>query len=303
MENFIHSVKYFFRKFCYRIKKFFVKKEEEPVPEEKPNDVKMFIKQMPKTEILKYDKNRDGKIDVEDVRGLVDDILSGKIDFSMDVNNDGDIDISDVVGLVNIILQIDSERELSANLFGYDFVRQPANMIYYKTYNNKPCDVFNPDGFGAKMVSNDYSADLGYGIIEFEKNITAVPDHAFYFGTELVNLSIPKKVVNIGAHAFANCKRLESIVLAESVERINLVQSLSEGGSFAFDDCVKLKNIVSLAKKAPAIDWSTFRDMGSSIEDRILYVVKGSTGYETWMEVGTGISVMLGNYGFEMKYI
>ena len=298
MKDICFRLRYLLLRLIFRIRKWF-SQSEETIPEENSDSVKMRLKQLPHSEILSYDKNNDGKVDEKDVRALVEDILSGNSDLGMDVNEDGEIDISDVVGLVNIILEIERERELSTKLLGFDFVDQPSNVIRYKTYNNKPCDIFNKDGFGAEIVANTYN---DYGIIVFNGTITSIPNYAFYFGTEITALSIPKKVRNIGAHAFANCKRLETIVLGDSIEKINLVQSLSEGGSFAFDDCINLKNIISLAKEAPAIDWSTFRDMGN-ITDRKLYIERSSNGYEEWLSTGVGFATYLGNYGFVKEYI
>ena len=56
------------------------------------------------------DVNGDGNVDISDVVGLVNIILSDGTDenSSADVNGDGNVDISDVVALVNIILSDDS---------------------------------------------------------------------------------------------------------------------------------------------------------------------------------------------------
>jgi hypothetical protein len=65
---------------------------------------------------IKGDVNGDGKVDVEDIVGIVNKILGdpaeGFIEANADVNEDGKIDVDDVVGTVNIILN--SNTELNA---------------------------------------------------------------------------------------------------------------------------------------------------------------------------------------------
>lgn len=299
--------KFFYRlwtKFTLALKTLFVDGGFVEVYHATPDTPKMKLRQLPHEEIMKYDKNGDGVVDEKDVTALVNDILQGNYDLELDLNEDGETDISDVVGFVNIILETEKERAFSFELLGYDFTHQPENCIYYTTYNKKPCDIFIIENFGAiDLVENQYYEGLDFGKLVFSGPITRIPDYAFYFCTELTSISIPRKVINIGAHAFANCTRLDAIVLGEDVERINIAVNTSEGGSFAFDDCINLGHIISLAQKAPAIDWSTFRDMGKPGE-RTLYVRKESTGYqENWLKVGTGMAVYLGNYNFNLVYL
>lgn len=301
MKYFYYRVKRWFLKLVFRLKKLWSEEQTETAPEEKANNIKMVLRKMPQSSINPFRK-KIGIICIDDVKALVADILAGSPDFSMDFNANGSVDISDVVKMVNMVLEVERERKLSLSLLGYDFTNQPSNKILYRTYNGKKCDVFDKEGFGAELVSNTYDQKKGYGVIEFAGNITAIPNYAFYCGVELISLSIPDKVINIGAHAFANCIRLESVVLQDSVERINIAVNTSEGGSFAFDDCISLKNIISLSPKAAAIDWSTFRDMGN-IGSRKLYVERDAVNYESWLKVGQGSAVYLGNYDFKLNIL
>ena len=62
----------------------------------------------PETSSIKGDANGDGKVDVEDVVGIVNKILgepaANFVEANADLNGDGKIDVDDVVAVVNIIL-------------------------------------------------------------------------------------------------------------------------------------------------------------------------------------------------------
>ncbi len=63
----------------------------------------------PETSSIKGDANGDGKVDVEDVVGIVNKILgepaANFVEANADLNGDGKIDVDDVVAVVNIILE------------------------------------------------------------------------------------------------------------------------------------------------------------------------------------------------------
>ena len=63
-------------------------------------------------------------------------------------------------------------------------------------------------------------------------------------------------------------------------------------GEKAFEECTGLISIISLAAKAPTIQYTTFKNIKTG---GTLTVPNGSTGYDVWM--GTGI-YYLGKYGW-----
>ena len=108
-----------------------------------------------------------------------------------------------------------------------------ANEIYYTSRNGKVVTPYNPDVFGAVIISNTY-AD-GMGVIVFDKAVTSIGDHAFALLDDLTSVVIPEGVTSIGSYAFYGCDNLTNFVIPEGVTSI---------GSYAFGDCDNLTNVV-----------------------------------------------------------
>ena len=64
--------------------------------------------------------------------------------------------------------------------------------------------------------------------------VTVIDDYAFFYSNELVGITIPNSVTEIGAHAFAYCEKLESISIPDKVTAI-------EAGTFS--ECSNLKTV------------------------------------------------------------
>ena len=108
-----------------------------------------------------------------------------------------------------------------------------ANEIFYTSTNGKVVAPYNPDVFGAVIISNTY-AD-GVGVIVFDKAVTSIGDHAFTYLDDLTSVVIPEGVTAIGSYAFYGCDNLTNVVIPESVTSI---------GSSAFGECDNLTNVV-----------------------------------------------------------
>ncbi len=130
-----------------------------------------------------------------------------------------------------------------------------ANEIYYTSRNGKVVAPYNPDVFGAVIISNTY-AD-GVGVIVFDKAVTSIGSSAFHNCGNLTSVVIPEGVTSIGSYAFAYCDNLTNVVIPEGMTSIgiyafvycdNLIsiqlpESLTSLGDWAFNEC---KNLVSV---------------------------------------------------------
>ena len=107
-----------------------------------------------------------------------------------------------------------------------------SNQIWYTTTDNKAVTPFNPEAFGAKIVSNTYNN--GQGEITFDGTVTEIGDSAFRKCKTLASIQLPSSVTALGRYAFGYCHSLESISLPERVRSI---------GEFAFCDCSSLVEV------------------------------------------------------------
>lgn len=111
----------------------------------------------------------------------------------------------------------------------------PTNTIYYETTDKIKLRLKNEDVFGgAELKNNTYSTTNGYGILEFDSEVTAIESGAFENEKTLSSITLPNSVVTIEDFAFRYCSNLESAILGNRVEKI---------GDYAFEDCSGLESI------------------------------------------------------------
>ena len=80
--------------------------------------------------------------------------------------------------------------------------------------------------------------------------MTVIDDYAFYDCINLISVTLPESVMQIGSYAFYSCFALKSIVLPEGIECIE---------PYAFDECVMLESVV-IPKSVKHIEKSAFED-------------------------------------------
>ena len=132
---------------------------------------------------------------------------------------------------------------------------QPRNVIYYTSSDDRIITPSDENGFGANIVSNDYSD--GKGIISFDGDVTAIGSWSFAYRSTLTSISIPESATIIGDGAFFSCTDLTEIGIPESVTTIgheafsycsNLTEiripnSVNTIGDYAFFRCIDLNEI------------------------------------------------------------
>ena len=110
---------------------------------------------------------------------------------------------------------------------------QPSNVIYYTSVDGNIVTPYDPNVFGANIVSNKYVN--GRGVITFDGDVTSIGENAFRNCRGLVSIEIPNTVTSIGNRAFDHCSVLMSIEIPESVTSIV---------SHSFSACENLASIV-----------------------------------------------------------
>lgn len=92
----------------------------------------------------------------------------------------------------------------------------PNNEIWYESWNGTVVEPYVREGFGANIISNTYND--GKGILQFDGEVTAIPDRAFY-AKQLLSLILPNSVQSIGYSAFYR-NAFESFTIPDGVVAI-----------------------------------------------------------------------------------
>ena len=145
---------------------------------------------------------------------------------------------------------------------------QPRNVIYYTSSDGTVVTPYNPDAFGASILSNEYVA--GRGTITFDGEVSLIGNNAFR-ECSLVSMTIPNGVTSIGDGAFLQCYDLSDVIVpggvtsigrsafyfCTSLTSIDIPDSVQSIGSYAFYYCNNLTSIV-LPSTLKTIDSYTF---------------------------------------------
>ena len=125
-----------------------------------------------------------------------------------------------------------------------------SQILYTATAKIAPA----PAAFGVNIISNEWDATTGEGVLTFNGEVAAFGERAFEDEESLISLTIPESVNSIQYRAFANCKSLTNITIPDSVTSI---------GECAFEYCESLTN-VTLSKSITKIAYCAF--MGCAME-------------------------------------
>jgi BspA type Leucine rich repeat region (6 copies) len=158
-----------------------------------------------------------------------------------------------------------------------------AQLIY--TTNNGSITITADNGAGGVVVipstidglpvtsigESSFSNSPGLAGITIPNTVGSIEDDAFFFCTNLTNVTIPGSVTNIGNYAFALCSGLTSFTIPDRVASlgddafffctnltsISIPGSVTNIGGWAFQDCYNL-NGVYFQGNAPVADSTVF---------------------------------------------
>ena len=105
----------------------------------------------------------------------------------------------------------------------------PNNEIWYTTANGEILSNFDKYAFSSNLISNEYTNN--HGVLTFANDLTIIGNSAFALCEELESIIIPDTIVKIDEGAFSCCENLQQIAIPENVESI---------GECAFGLCVNL---------------------------------------------------------------
>ena len=132
-----------------------------------------------------------------------------------------------------------------------------ANEIFYTSKDGKVVTPYDPDVFGAVIVSNTYAN--GVGVIVFDRAVSSVGNYAFANRDRLTNIVLPDGVTSIKRYAFRDCVGLTNITIPNSVTSI---------GEYAFYYCSSLTN-VSIGNSVTRIGNHAFQNCTSLVSVNI----------------------------------
>ena len=118
-------------------------------------------------------------------------------------------------------------------------------------------------GEGTDLVSNVWDETTGKGVITLSGDVTKIGQNAFYYDgfhdsrENLISISLPNTVTEIGKDAFDQCPNLTTVTFnnnlvtigpgafggCEKLTNVVLPEGLVTIGDNAFDSCVAIKNI------------------------------------------------------------
>ena len=111
---------------------------------------------------------------------------------------------------------------------------QPNNEIWYTSSTGQIIQPYDQNVFGANILSNEYDAEAGRGVITFDDAVRTIGEQAFYNCQGLTSIAIPNFATSIGTMAFDYCSALASVAIPGSVTRI---------GNYTFANCQSLTSI------------------------------------------------------------
>ena len=127
------------------------------------------------------------------------------------------------------------------------------NIVIPEIYNGKKVTTILNKGFGCDYLLSIDNRPIELISITLPDSITNIGEFAFAYCDSLTSINIPDSVTSIGYRAFKDCKSLASITIGKGVTHI--VQEL-------FDNCTGLTS-VTIPNTVTIIDNSVFSNCTS----------------------------------------
>ena len=162
----------------------------------------------------------------------------------------------------------------------------PTNMNFIGGESFRGCTnlrEFNIP-YGVKnILSRTFTNCSNLTSVTISNTVKKIDIDSFGDCKKLTTIEIPNSVTGISESAFTSCSGLTSVIIGSGVKEIS---------QNAFFKCSNLSLITSLATKAPTISNISFQQVKAN---GTLYVPRGSTGYDAWMQ---NANYYLGKYNW-----
>ena len=218
-------------------------------------------------EELVADTNCDGGVNTADVTAVYSYIINGSdtdndVLFE-DVNGDGDVNTADVTAIYNYILtgEIDNNDD---DINNPDRTKKTVKKTASGDYTDDVLLYTITDSYNCEVAglysSNASNIDIPDYIVYDGKSycVKKIKDRAFDGNNDIVSVSIPHRVKEIGVCAFYACTNLKTISMVEglvnidtdafkycsSVEEVVIPNGVARIDMSAFEGCTNLKSIV-----------------------------------------------------------
>lgn len=206
------------------------------------------------------------------------------------------------------------------DIVAYDFEKDEIydpnageNTKIYYTATSKIEPYYTGVGFfGAEIVSNEWDATAGEGVITFDGEVTLIGDCAFYRSTNLISVTIPEGVTSIIGTAFQMsglqefkgkyasedgcCVVIDGVLVAfapKSTTSYTIPSSVAEIGDEAFCFCWDIQSVV-IPQSVKRIGNYAFYDCGALSDVSIEEGVE-SIGDAAFMNCGSMKSATIPN--------
>jgi uncharacterized protein YjdB len=220
------------------------------------DDIIVFADANAKKRCLRWDKNKDGELSMNEARSVTN------INFS----SKGEIN----VGLKNYV---DERADKSFNYFGNVTV---FTRYFNNSYNDMTMKEFNEFRYFTsvyELPSFTFYMQTEMKSVTLPNSLTKIGKWAFRSCISLESITIPQNVKTIGHRIFENCKNLKSItILAEEPPTIESMAELLLGEDWIIEEGRRWKNEDTLNWNANDFD----KNHGFRVENCTIYVPKGS---------------------------
>ena len=178
--------------------------------------------------------------------------------------------------VVNIGIQVMSYTdEATGDTFTYDYLNSTSVIITdFTSSNYEPHTVTVPDTI--KVVTKKENTGTS---TEIDMTVAAIGEQAFYASSNISEIKFNKSLTSIGTFAFANCERLNNVVLPDSLVEIGvgafygcdaltditLNNGLKVIGDSAFNSCAALNN-TTIPASVQTIGVAAFSDCTTMTE-------------------------------------
>lgn len=197
---------------------------------------------------------------------------------------------------VNVYKSAEGWKEFA--IVGYDFETgevvpgQPNTEIWYTA--TETVEPYDTSVFGANIISNEWNAETGEGVMAFDGEVTMIGENAFYGCSSLTSVNIPDSVITIGEHAFRETY-LKNITLGNSVQRIEhaafmkcsftsitFPESLTHIAHDMCFDCSSLETVYFKSATPPSI--IKYNSFGEPFRwcDNLVAIYVPSSGYSAY---------------------